>query len=478
MRPKRGTTGLAAFRIMRATGLRPVARFIATAWLAAFLTFAAGGAAANSDPLTDVLSVPGGAGLGLVSRFENSLYREGGTRHDFLPLYLYEGKYLYLHTYRLGLKFGEEKRRFDVFLSHRFEGFPYDRVPTSLAGMAARQPGLDIGASYRIGGEWGSLYAEALHDVLGGSKGNELRVGYGYEWQSGRVRLRPQLSASLRDGKLNDYYYGVRPDEATALRPAYDPGAGLNAQFALYGSYRLSDRWRLLGGVSATRWASGVRHSPIVQDRTQYAGMLGVAYDFSPDQEHWPEGRPLIVKLMYGKATDCNLIAIMRLTCTSTDTIDRTRINAIELGRPLIERANGWPLDFVGYVGLLRHDERGLQADSWQVNAYVKGYFYGLPWSHRVRTRIGMGIGISYAQRVPFVEERDQIRRGRSSSKLLNYLDPSIDFSLGDLIGVRSLRDTYVGVGTSHRSGIFGSSQLLGNVNGGSNYIYTYVEWQ
>jgi outer membrane protein len=33
-----------------------------------------------------------------------------------------------------------------------------------------------------------------------------------------------------------------------------------------------------------------------------------------------------------------------------------------------------------------------------------------------------------------------------------------------------------VGVGLSHRSGIFGSSQLLGNINGGSNYLYGYVE--
>ncbi len=33
-----------------------------------------------------------------------------------------------------------------------------------------------------------------------------------------------------------------------------------------------------------------------------------------------------------------------------------------------------------------------------------------------------------------------------------------------------------VKTGVSHRSGIFGASRLLGNVNGGSNYIYTYVE--
>jgi outer membrane protein len=28
----------------------------------------------------------------------------------------------------------------------------------------------------------------------------------------------------------------------------------------------------------------------------------------------------------------------------------------------------------------------------------------------------------------------------------------------------------------SHRSGIFGAARLYGNVNGGSNYIYMYLE--
>jgi outer membrane protein len=59
---------------------------------------------------------------------------------------------------------------------------------------------------------------------------------------------------------------------------------------------------------------------------------------------------------------------------------------------------------------------------------------------------------------------------------LLNTFDPTADISVGDLIGVKRLHDTYVGAGVSHRSGIFGTSQLLGNVNGGSNYIYGYVE--
>ena len=445
------------------------------------LTSANGLAAEAATPIV-AATLPvatGGAGIGLAMRFESSPYRDGGTRHDFVPIYIYESRRVFLEAYRVGLKLKETpESRFDVFAAYRFEGFPYDLRPASLAGMASRETGVDLGIGYRQTRPWGTLFGEVLSDAGSGSSGSELRLGYRYDWKIGKLQVQPQLTFAARDARLNNYYYGVRQSEATLTRPAYEPGGGVNAELALSAVYRLSERWRLIGGVSATRWASGVRASPIVENRTQLAGHLGAAYDFSPVHDAWPDGRPLIVKVLYGKATDCDVAQVMLLKCTSTNTVDQTRVAGIELGRPFVERLNGWPLDFVGYVGLLRHYERGLQEDSWQANAYMKAYYYGFPWSHRVRTRLGMGVGISYAERVPYVEMRDQLARGRNSSRLLNYLDPSIDISLGDLIGVKSMGETYVGLGVTHRSGIFGTSRLLGNVNGGSNYIYSYVEWR
>lgn len=453
----------------------------ATAALALCLSVFSVGAAASDDPaiVAPVAAEPSAAGLGIATRVQRSLYRGGGTRNDLFPLYLYEGKRVFLQSNRLGLKLDETPdRRFELFLGYRFEGFPYDRIPASLAGMDKRGPGADLGLSYQHRGAGGTLFGEILHDAGGGSNGTEMRAGYSYDWALGDLQLKPQITLAARSANLNNYYYGVRPSEATAARPAYEPGSGVNTELGLSALYRLSERWRLIGGVSATRWASGVRASPIVENRTQLAGLVGLAYNFSPEHGIWPEGKPLIVKLLHGKSTDCNAINVMTLSCTSTRTVDQTRIYSIELGRPFIERLNGWPVDFVGYVGALRHNERGLQSDSWQANAYMKGYYYGFPWSERVRTRLGFGIGISYAQRVPFVESRDQAARGRTTSKLLNYLDPSVDFSVGDVIGVKSMRETYLGLGVSHRSGIFGSSRLLGNVDGGSNYIYSYIEWK
>ena len=436
-------------------------------------------AGANSDPLVGVLDGAGNAGLGIATRFEQSLYRGGGTRNDLVPLYLYEGKHFYLHAYRLGLKLGEQTdNRFDVFLAHRFEGFPYDHIPASLAGMAERGPGIDVGISYQHRSGAGTIFGEILHDISNASGGNEVRAGYAYDWRSGGLHLRPQAMLAARDSSLNNYYYGVLPSEAAQGRPAYSPGAGVNGQLSLYASYDLSERWKLLAGIAATRWSDPVRRSPIVDDRMQLSGVVGIAYDFAPEHKPWQERTPFIVKLMHGRSTDCNLLPIMEFRCTSTATSDGTTVTGVEIGRPFIERVNGWPLDFVGYVGAVNHDERGLQPSFWQIQAYMKAFYYGFPWSDRVRTRIGFGAGVSYAQKIPFVEARDQEQRGRNTSKILNYLDPSIDVNVGDLFGARSLRETYAGFGVSHRSGIFGTSQLLGNVSGGSNYIYSYVEWK
>lgn len=269
--------------------------------------FSTGVKAADDELVVAAMAptAPGGAGLGFATHFQRSLYRGSGTRNDLVPLYLYEGKRFFLGNYRIGLKLDEAPdHRFDLHLGYRFEGFPYDRIPTSLAGMANRGPGVDLGLSYRRSGAWGTLFGEVLHDATGESNGTEMRVGYRYDWTIGKLQLKPQFAFALRDANLNNYYYGVLPSEATATRPAYEPGRGVNAELGLSAVYRLSERWRMLGSVSATRWPAAVRASPIVEKRTQLAGVVGLAYDFSPEHDAWPEGRPLIVKALYGKSSD------------------------------------------------------------------------------------------------------------------------------------------------------------------------------
>lgn len=432
---------------------------------------------AGSDVLVDFLAIPGSAGLGALQRLVYSPYRGATVTQDLVPLYMYEGKQFYLHGTRAGMKLSERRDHdLEVFLDYRFEGFPADQTPAVLQGMARRNSGVDIGIAYRKREPWGNLDAEVLHDANSLSHGTEMRLGYSVDLQSGRLHLRPSAAVARRSANLNNYYYGVRADEALPGRPAYLPGSGYDWTLSMFGYYEITERWRLLGGIGATWLDAGVRHSPIVDNKLQPNAMFGAAYDFGSHKPYSEPGLPLHVKIYGGRATDCNFLPAATFRCGSTRTPDDTRIWGVDFGRPLIEHVNNWPLDFVAWIGLQMHDERGVAPDSVQLNAHIKAYYYGFPWSASVRTRVGFGAGFSMAQRVPLVEVEDQARRGRQTSRFLNYLDPSLDVSLGDLLGEKRLKETYMGIGISHRSGIFGASQLLGNINGGSNYLYGYIE--
>ena len=74
--------------------------------LALALAVAAPVARANGDPFSGIAQT-GGAGIGAFVRAERSPYRGAGTRYDFLPMYLYEGRHFYFHSHSVGAHFGD-----------------------------------------------------------------------------------------------------------------------------------------------------------------------------------------------------------------------------------------------------------------------------------------------------------------------------------------------------------------------------------
>ena len=444
------------------------------------LLCSAASASVETDASTEVLATPGSAGLGMNLRLSTSPYREVGSQMDLMPLYLYEGERVFLRSSRIGLKLVTGPvHRFDLLIDKRLEGFPLKDRPDSLDGMDVRSSGTDAGLSYRYISSWGTLQLQALRDISSGHKGSEVRLGHGAHWQSGPWLLRPSVTLAWRDSKLNDYYYGVRPGEATTGRPAYSAGAGINTTVAIDASYAVSRGWRLLGGMSVTLLPGSITDSPLVSRSVLPSVYVGAAYDFgAPTRPPLESGTPTSIKALYGKSTEdgCHLVKILTAQCLATASSNATYIAGVQVGKPLIQNLNGWPVDISAHAGLTHHDDRSLQRNGLQADAFLKATYSAFPWSQRVATRIGFGVGLSLAQRSPYIESTSQAEQGEPSSRLLTYLDPTVDVSVGDLIGVRSLKHTFLGVGVSHRSGVFGASRLLGKVNGGSNYIYTYLE--
>lgn len=125
---------------------------------------------------------------------------------------------------------------------------------------------------------------------------------------------------------------------------------------------------------------------------------------------------------------------------------------------------------------MARRFESKYHDNFWEGVLAFKALFRKFPWSHIVETRFGIAEGLSYAQTIPNIETERAEERDRRTSNLLNYLDFSVDVSVGDVIQVPAWQHCFAGWSVHHRSGIFASSNLYGNVYGGSNVNTLYLE--
>lgn len=149
-----------------------------------------------------------------------------------------------------------------------------------------------------------------------------------------------------------------------------------------------------------------------------------------------------------------------------------TNVVGVDMGYKLIENIFDWPFDIYSKMGLSYFDENGHQANFLEVTAYIKLIYKLNAFGNQFR--FGIGQGVSYAGRVPYVEAQEAVRENDNQSNFLNYMEITLDFDMGKLFRVKSLKNYHLGYLIKHRSGFHG---LYGGVyDGGSNYNSIFVE--
>ncbi len=110
----------------------------------------------------------------------------------------------------------------------------------------------------------------------------------------------------------------------------------------------------------------------------------------------------------------------------------------------------------------------------WGYNVGVRAYWKWFPWNKWVRTKFSAAEGISYTSELIDLERQNVNKKTLTNyNRLLNYLEFNLHFNLGDILRVEDLEETHIGMGISHRSGIFGT---FDGVHGGSNFIHVFIE--
>lgn len=143
-----------------------------------------------------------------------------------------------------------------------------------------RDYAIEAGFEVLSDGPWGYLQMGAFHDVSGTHDGYELDLAYGIGWRSQRWYFDPSIGIAYKSEKLNDYYWGVRPNEANAAFPEYEAGAGVNVRGRLTASYFFSRSWSLTLSAQYERMNDEAAQSPIVEDPNVFGWFAGLQFRF------------------------------------------------------------------------------------------------------------------------------------------------------------------------------------------------------
>ncbi len=189
---------------------------------------------------------------------------------------------VFWHFGQLGayvLNNADRSARLAVVLKARRGYDPADYA--GLAGMNKRDTSIEAGVT----GVWRTSSVITRYgyfsDVSGHSYGDSAQLSFSHPFRlAPRWFIAPGLGAEWLSDKVVDYYYGVKPTEATATRPAYAGTASLNLRVGVMLLHLLPDHWVVFGGASLTRLGSGISDSPIVIHDSIGALHLGWAWYF------------------------------------------------------------------------------------------------------------------------------------------------------------------------------------------------------
>ncbi len=97
-----------------------------------------------------------------------------------------------------------------------------------------------------------------------------------------RWNLGLLVEVPFSDRRLNEYFYGVSPADATATRPAYRARSGYGGWQALAAMSRRVDRWWFGGFIKYDDVSNSVfADSPLVTQKRQVSGGFAVVYVFA-----------------------------------------------------------------------------------------------------------------------------------------------------------------------------------------------------
>ena len=380
------------------------------------------------------------------------------TTSDLFPLFYYEGERFFLRGDYGGMKIWEgDKFGFNALARHRFTDIPnefIDRVNGNTLDMGLQ-------AFWKLN-EQSQLQFDVLSDPQGRFHSAARWAG---DYSKPKWRFFPELELRFTGSDFNSHYYGVG---------SYDLNGGVEARARFKARRRVISNLHLEGKVEGGWLGSEASKSPAVEDDFAYEVYLG--FGFYDGEERAAvstlEAKPYWrLSQGWGSSSD-----FQNMILGERNTEDGVDVNSTSIfyGHPIADSLFGAPIEMYITPGFSYHYASGAQDASTEWTLAFKGFYtFPTPW----RLRLGIAEGISYADSLTYYENIDMQEKGVEGSKLMNYLDLTLDLNIGDVFKSNKLDDLWLGYGIHHRSGMYGSSSAFGDVSGGTNFANIYLQW-
>jgi outer membrane protein len=248
------------------------------------LSPAVGDDAAETPPPMDFQKRQG-VGVGMAVSYSDEPYRGMGSDVQPFPILLYRGKRFaafgpFLSYQLFGL---DRPWAVKAVLSPSFDGYDSDDS-NFLEGMDDRDMTAEGGLEVELETDLAEVGLAWKHDLLDEHDGYSIDLTLRKPLFFGRVLVAPSVSYVYDSDNRSDYYFGVRPDEATPDRPAYELDGTHNWQAGVLATTNLTRKVFAMAGADYTLFDDDIQDSPIVNQDGQYRIFVGFGYMFGGEK--------------------------------------------------------------------------------------------------------------------------------------------------------------------------------------------------
>lgn len=221
--------------------------------------------------------------VGLLAFARSQPYKGMNGNLLLIPALNIEKSGFYLRGITAGYHLLSFKQRnsIDLILRPRLVGYRADDGGEAFQGMHNRSDSLHGGLSANMQFDSLKLNIDALTDLLGKSKGQEVSATVGNAFRlDNALSITPSVGLKWQSEKYTDYYYGVTPQEASLTRPLYKGKSVLNYTAGLNVNYLLNKQSHLFAQFEYERLGSEITDSPLVEDNKIMRFYLGYGWRF------------------------------------------------------------------------------------------------------------------------------------------------------------------------------------------------------